>query len=70
MMRTVSLIGAHSLDNFLARSDGAVDWLLGGKEASAIMSDYWKNIDTVLMGRKTYEVGASRRPWERGLSPG
>jgi hypothetical protein len=33
-----------------------VDWLLWGKEAASIMADYWKTIDTVLMGRKTYEV--------------
>src|SRR5215211_2341713 len=25
-------------------------------EAAAVMADYWKTIDTVLMGRKTYEV--------------
>lgn len=26
-------------------------------EAGEIMHDYWKTIDTVVMGRKTYEVG-------------
>ena len=31
-----------------------MDWLLWSKEAAAIMTDYWKTIDTVLMGRKTY----------------
>jgi dihydrofolate reductase len=33
-----------------------VDWLMWGDEAAAVMADYWKNIDTILMGRKTYEV--------------
>src|SRR5271157_4302729 len=55
-MRKVTFGGANSQDNFLARPDHAVDWLLWGKEAAAIMTDYWKTIDTVLMGRKTYEV--------------
>ena len=55
-MRKVTFGGANSLDNFIARPDHAVDWLLWGKEAAAIMTDYWKTIDTVLMGRKTYEV--------------
>jgi dihydrofolate reductase len=55
-MRTVTFGGANSLDNLLARPDGAVDWLLWGKEAAAVMNDYWKTVDTVLMGRKTYEV--------------
>jgi dihydrofolate reductase len=55
-MRKVTFGGANSLDNFIARPDHAVDWLLWGEEAAAIMTDYWKTIDTVLMGRKTYEV--------------
>jgi dihydrofolate reductase len=55
-MRKVTFGGATSLDNFLARADDAVDWLLWSKEASAVMTEYWRTIDTVLMGRKTYEV--------------
>jgi dihydrofolate reductase len=35
-----------------------VDWLLWGEEAAAVMTTYWETIDTVLMGRKTYEVAA------------
>jgi dihydrofolate reductase len=55
-MRKVTFGGANSLDNYLARPDHAVDWLLWGNEAAAVMKDYWKTIDTILMGRKTYEV--------------
>jgi dihydrofolate reductase len=55
-MRKVTFGVANSLDNYIARTDHAVDWILWGKEASAFMSDYWKTIDTVVMGRKTYEV--------------
>ncbi len=55
-MRKVTFGGAISLDNFLARPDHAVDWILWGEEAAAVMTDYWKTIDTILMGRKTYEV--------------
>src|SRR6516225_3696129 len=55
-MRKVTYGGANSLDNFLARRDHAVDWLLWSDDVARIMSDYWKTIDTVLMGRKTYEV--------------
>jgi len=56
-MRKVTFGGANSLDNYIARPDGAVDWLLWNKEVNEIMKDYWKTIDTVVMGRKTYEVG-------------
>ena len=55
-MRKVTFGGANSLDNFFARKDDAVDWLLWSDEAAAIMKDYWKTIDTVVMGRRTYEV--------------
>ena len=55
-MRKVIFGVANSLDNFIARQDHAVDWLLWGKEAAAFMSQFWKTIDTVLWGRKTYEV--------------
>ena len=56
--RKVTFGGANSLDNYLARPDHAVDWLMWGDEAAAVMADFWKTIDTVLMGRKTYEVAA------------
>jgi dihydrofolate reductase len=56
-MRKVTFGGANSLDNFIAREDGAVDWLMRNDEAASVMADYWKTIDTVVLGRKTYEVG-------------
>jgi dihydrofolate reductase len=55
-MRKITFGGANSLDNYLARPDHAVDWLRWSNQAAAVMADYWKTIDTVLMGRKTYEV--------------
>jgi dihydrofolate reductase len=55
-MRKVIFGGANSLDNYIARPDHAVDWLLWGDEAAEVMADYWKRFDTILMGRKTYEV--------------
>jgi dihydrofolate reductase len=61
-MRKVTFGGANSLDNYIARPDHAVDWLLWGEEAAAVMTDYWKTIDTVLMGRKTYEVAERSGP--------
>src|SRR6516225_1506451 len=68
-MRKVTFGGANSLDNFFARPDHSVDWLLWSDEAAAVMTDYWKHIDTVLMGRKTYEV-ALRTGQGGGSYPG
>jgi dihydrofolate reductase len=68
-MRKVTFGGANSLDNYLARKDHAVDWLRWGDEAAAVMASYWKTIDTVLMGRKTYEV-AMRQSEDAAPYPG
>lgn len=57
-MRLVTFGVANSLDNFIARPDGAVDWLVWDDEVAAISKEFWKTIDTVVMGRKTYEVAA------------
>ena len=59
-MRKVTFGGANSLDNFFARKDDAVDWLLWSDEAASIMSAYWKTIDTIVMGRRTYEVAVKQ----------
>jgi dihydrofolate reductase len=57
-MRTITFGAANSLDNFIARKDHAVDWLRYSKDVAKIMSDYWEQIDTVLVGRKTYDIGS------------
>ncbi|HXP23994.1 MAG TPA: dihydrofolate reductase family protein [Candidatus Sulfotelmatobacter sp.] len=59
-MRTITYGGAVSLDGFLAGTDGALDWLHFSKDVQQIMQDYWKDVDTILMGRKTYEVSAAQ----------
>ena len=59
-MRTVTYGGAVSLDGFLAGVDGSVDWLHFSKDVQKVMTDYWKDVDVILMGRKTYEVSIAR----------
>jgi dihydrofolate reductase len=54
-MRKITFGGANSLDSYLARSDDSVDWLLWSEESTALMTSFWKTIDTVLMGRKTHD---------------
>jgi dihydrofolate reductase len=54
-MRKVTFGGANSLDNFIARTDERVDWLIWDDEVSAVVAEFWAKIDTVVMGRKTYE---------------
>ena len=59
-MRTVTYGGACSLDGFLAGEDGSIDWLYFSKDVSEIMATYWKDVDTLLMGRKTWDVAQAQ----------
>lgn len=61
-MRKVTFGGASSLDGQFAREDGSVDWLMWSDEAAEIMKDYWKGIDTMVMGRKTWDFATAAAP--------
>ena len=58
-MRTVTYGGAVSLDGFLAGVDGAIDWLHFSKDVQDVMTKFWKDVDAILMGRKTYDFAVS-----------
>ena len=55
-MRKVTFGVANSLDNYIARTDDGVDWLTWTPEVSEITSRFWQTIDTVVMGRRTYDA--------------
>ena len=55
-MRKVVFGGANSLDNYFARKDDTIDWLMWSDEVGKIMAGYFKTFDTIVMGRRTYEV--------------
>jgi dihydrofolate reductase len=59
-MRAVIYGAACSLDGFIADTNGAIDWLHFSLDVSAFMQAFWKRIDTVLMGRKTWEVATAQ----------
>lgn len=61
-MRKVIFGGANSLDNYIAREDGSYDWIMFGEEAADLMKDMWSKFDTIVMGRKTYDVAAQNAP--------
>ncbi len=54
-MRRVIFHLANSLDNYIARKDGAFDWILSSEETASDMTEFWKTIDAVVIGRRTYE---------------
>jgi dihydrofolate reductase len=66
-MRKIVLGFAMSLDGYIARPDGAVDFLVMDKETSELMAKFFATIDTAIMGRKTIEAairmtGGSYKP--------
>jgi dihydrofolate reductase len=53
MQRNVILGFGISLDGYIARRNGAMDYLVIDKEGEALMADFFVKIDTTIMGRKT-----------------
>jgi dihydrofolate reductase len=56
-MRDVSYFVASSLDGFIAGPKGEIDWLASDGDYG--YSEFYRSIDTVVMGRKTFELGLS-----------
>ena len=56
--RKIIVYIATSADGFIARRDGSVDWLNRPRTVGDYgMGAFFKTIDTILWGRKTYAVG-------------
>jgi dihydrofolate reductase len=53
MARHVILGFGISLDGYIARRNGAMDFLTIDEQGEALMADFFSGIDTTLMGRKT-----------------
>jgi dihydrofolate reductase len=56
-MRKIIVYIATSADGYIARQDGSVDWLdRPHPKHNYGMGEFWKSIDTILWGRKTYDL--------------
>jgi len=67
MPRKVILGFGISLDGYIARRNGDLDFLVIDKEGEALMVDFFSKIDTTIMGRKTAAAAAKLR--ESGAMP-
>lgn len=55
--RRIVCLLAISADGFIARPDGSVDWLDRPRPKGDYgMGEFYRSIDTIVLGRKTYEV--------------
>jgi dihydrofolate reductase len=61
MPRKVILGFGISLDGYIARRNGALDFLVIDEEGEALMADFFRKIDTIIMGRKTAAATAKLR---------
>ena len=53
-MRKIQLFIATSLDGYIARPDGGIDWLFHDGDYG--YRKFYSDIDTVVMGRKSWEL--------------
>jgi dihydrofolate reductase len=66
--RRIIVYIATSADGFIARADGSVDWLDRPRPPGDYgMGAFFKTIDTILWGRKTYSVGLELNDGSLGI---
>ncbi|HRI79753.1 MAG TPA: dihydrofolate reductase family protein [Cyclobacteriaceae bacterium] len=64
-MRKLILCAAVSLDGLIEGPNGEYDWCFTDQDYG--LSDFFKQIDAIFMGRKSYELAQSmegQNPWE------
>ncbi|MFB2968701.1 dihydrofolate reductase family protein [Aerosakkonema sp. BLCC-F183] len=63
-MRKIRLYIASSLDGYIARTSGDVDWLF--TDADYGYTEFFAQVDTILMGNKTYQqvLGFGEYPYK------
>lgn len=74
MPATSSVFIATSLDGFIARPDGSIDWLLQATTRVPAGEDcgyqaFMDTVDVLVMGRKTFEQALSFDPWPYAGKP-
>jgi len=64
-MTQVVLYIAASLDGYIARTDGSIDWLSTVEKPGEDYgyASFYSSIDAVVAGRKTYELGLGFEEW-------
>jgi dihydrofolate reductase len=68
--RKIIVYIATSADGYIARPDGNVDWLNRPRTAGDYgMGAFFKSIDTILWGRKTYDVSLGLGGGTGGFGP-
>jgi dihydrofolate reductase len=64
-----SVFIATSIDGFIARSNGALDWLPEGGGEPHGYTEFMATVDALVIGRKTFETVLSFPEWPYGPKP-
>ena len=64
-----SVFIATSLDGFIAREDGTLDWLPGGDVEDHGYNEFMASVDALVMGRKTFETVLGFPEWPFETKP-
>jgi dihydrofolate reductase len=64
-MKASVFIGT-SLDGFIARADGSFDFLPAGGGEPHGYNEFIASVDTIVIGRKTFETVLPMKPWPYG----
>jgi len=64
-----SVFIATSLDGFIARADGALDWLPPGGGEEHGYDGFMATVDALVIGRKTFETVLTFDTWPYGEKP-
>jgi dihydrofolate reductase len=67
-MRVSVFIGT-SLDGFIARGDGGLDWLPPNGGEPHGYDEFMATVDAVVLGRKTFETVLAYESWPYGTKP-
>ena len=66
---TATVFVGTSVDGFLARPNGALDWLPAGGGESHGYDEFMATVDTLVIGRKTFETVLSFEEWPYASKP-
>jgi dihydrofolate reductase len=64
-----SVFIATSLDGFIARPDGALDWLPADGGEPHGYDEFIATVDAIVIGRKTFEIVLAFETWPYGTKP-
>jgi dihydrofolate reductase len=63
---TASVFVGASVDGFIARPDGGLDWLPAGGGEPHGYDEFMASVDAIVIGRNTFEIVLGFDPWPYG----